>query len=71
MLSLREPIDKKKYIAVTDFELNFWLQRNNFHPRYMYENIYYYYKGKKIQHAIKVYEMIQRESEVSKFGKDI
>ena len=71
MLSLREPEDKSKYIAITDFHLSFWLQRNNFHPRYMYDSVYYYSKNKKIEDAIEMYKTMQCESEVSEIGKDI
>ena len=71
MLLLRNPKDEDKYIMVDNFNLSFWLQRNDFYPRYMWENIYYYYKEKKIEDAIKTYKAMQCESEVSEFGKDI
>ena len=71
MLSLREPKNKDNYVAIKDPHLSLWLQRNNFHPRYAYENIYYYVKTDEIENAIKFYETMQCESEVSEFGKNI
>lgn len=71
MVLIRKPENEDKYKVVKDFHLSLWLQRNGFHPRYMYDGVYYYYKDKEVEDAIKIYKAMQYESEVSEFGEDI
>jgi hypothetical protein len=71
MLIIRKPKDISKYIYINDFHLNFYLQRKDYHPRYYDGDFYYYDKTEQLQTEIMIYNTIQKESEVSEFGKNL
>lgn len=71
MLILRKPDDASKYICIDNFNLNLYLQKQGYHPRYKYDNLFYYSKNEKIEKEIKIYSILEKESEVSKFGKNL
>lgn len=71
MLILRKPNDASKYICVDNFHLNLYLQKRGYHPRYKDGSLFYYSKSKEIEKEIKIYSILEKESEVSEFGKNL
>lgn len=71
MLIIRKPRDTSKYIHIDDFHLNLYLQRKAYHPRYYDGKFYYYDKTEQLQKDIALYSILQKESEVSEFGKSL
>ena len=71
MLILAKPHDTSKYISVDDFHLNLYLLKRGYHPKYRYDNLFYYNKNKNIEREIKVYNVLDKESEGSGLEKNL
>ena len=54
-----------------NFHLNLYLQKQGYHPRYKDGSLFYYSKSKEIEKEIKIYSILEKESEVSEFGKNL
>lgn len=70
MLLVYRPKDIDAYYKISDSGLNMFLQLRNYHPKYLYNNCYYYKKTNKLKNDIRLYS-IQCESEVSRFVESL
>lgn len=70
MLLVCLPKNIDAYYKINDDGLNMFLQLRNYHPKYLYNNSYYYKKTNKLKNDIILYS-VQCESEVSRFVESL
>jgi len=68
MLLRQKPMCSKLYIAVKDAEINDYLQKVGFIPKYYDNYIYYYKKSHLLEHLINTCNELKNRKEVSGFG---
>lgn len=71
MLLLQQPDSVGDYFYTFDNGLNIYLQQQGNHPKYCYHGNYYYEKTAQLKKDIISYTIMQKESEVNRFGKSL
>ena len=59
MLFRQKPKKLDDLVIVRDGDLNIFLQAKGFHPRYLFERVYYYIKSEQLEKNIQEWEVEQ------------
>ena len=68
MLLRQKPICNNDYIAVKDSNVNIYIQKIGFMPKYYYNGVYYYKRNSILESITNIYNELNNRKEVSKFG---